>query len=914
MSGVLMSTGNEDRHPVIANLPTSLLNASPLPLVVWQVTAEACPILVWNPAAERLFGWSAEEALGEDWLNLLPATPQEADRLREIFQQVLSGQSVNTNLQIACHTKLGRTLWCGLSLAVMENPTLASSPTLVGFFSEAAEPHLLVEALRNSETTFESLVANLQDGITITRYGRVIYANEAMAALLGLANPKTMLTQDLAQYLAPESHRVWQGILPKGQAVTQSTHRLELAFCRPNGEKRLTESTLFTIPFAGRPHTIGIHHDITERVQAEMMQRLLTRALETAEVALMLADLQGNLVWANPAFTSLTGYPLDEVLGSQLLSLCPGGQAVVEQFYQVIATREPWEGDCMGLRKDGEAFFAHLSISPVEDSQGTLTHVAIIAWDVTAQRKEEKYREALLRLAEALRSPETLEAMLPPTVQVLSEAFEANGVAISLYDQDEDRLTVHLASGIWETLNGMSYAANYGISGHAFQSGAPYLQNNVLEDPHLMKEPQVRYPSRVIAVPLIAGENKIGVLLVGREAWIRPNDAAFVISAAEFAANALHRAQHYRELRKALHRLDSLRQIDMAILSQGVSAGAMETLARKTREHMRADAVAVWIYWPGDGLLRLVAAQGFAYPLAPGTPCRIGQGMPGYIAENGMPEILDNGISLYWLTQNASETESSETFSAYVGFPLQTNGALQGVLEIYWREPHRLSQEETQFLEVLCQQGAIALEKARILRELNLVNQQLEQAYDQTLEGLIYLLELRDDETEGHSRRVAEFTLRIAREMGFDEEQLTHLWRGALLHDIGKVGIPDAILLKKGPLDAEEWAVMKRHPLMAYEMLSKIPFLRPALDIPHCHHERWDGSGYPRGLKGKQIPLAARIFAVVDVWDALLSARPYRPPWEREQVRDYIREQAGKLFDPEVVEVFLRLEPSFQRS
>jgi len=120
--------------------------------------------------------------------------------------------------------------------------------------------------------------------------------------------------------------------------------------------------------------------------------------------------------------------------------------------------------------------------------------------------------------------------------------------------------------------------------------------------------------------------------------------------------------------------------------------------------------------------------------------------------------------------------------------------------------------------------------------------------------------------------------------------------------------------LKKGPLSADEWAVMKRHPLMAYEMLSKIPFLRPALDIPYCHHERWDGSGYPRGLKGKQIPLAARIFAVVDVWDALLSARPYRPPWERERVRDYIREQAGKLFDPEVVEIFLRLEPSFQRS
>lgn len=238
-------------------------------------------------------------------------------------------------------------------------------------------------------------------------------------------------------------------------------------------------------------------------------------------------------------------------------------------------------------------------------------------------------------------------------------------------------------------------------------------------------------------------------------------------------------------------------------------------------------------------------------------------------------------------------------------------GEPKGVLEIFQRAPLTLNADQAEFLFMLGQQGAIAIENVHILRELHGVNQQLRQAYDQTLESLIGLLELRDDETEGHSRRVAEFTLRIAREMGLSEESLVHIRRGALLHDIGKVGVPDAILLKKGPLTAEEWAIMQRHPVMAFEILSKIPFLRPALDIPYCHHERWDGSGYPRGLRGEQIPLAARIFAVVDVWDALLSQRPYRPPWERERVRAYIREQAGKLFDPAVVEVFLRLEAEF---
>jgi HD-GYP domain-containing protein (c-di-GMP phosphodiesterase class II) len=180
-------------------------------------------------------------------------------------------------------------------------------------------------------------------------------------------------------------------------------------------------------------------------------------------------------------------------------------------------------------------------------------------------------------------------------------------------------------------------------------------------------------------------------------------------------------------------------------------------------------------------------------------------------------------------------------------------------------------------------------------------------AYDTTIEGWSRALDYRDKETEGHSQRVTEITLQIARATGTGEEELIHLRRGALLHDIGKMGIPDNILLKPGKLTDEEWVVMKRHPEIAYELLSPIVFLRPALDIPHCHHEKWDGTGYPRGLRGEQIPLAARIFALVDVWDALRSDRPYRPAWPEERVFEHIRMSAGSHFDPEVVELFLKV-------
>jgi putative nucleotidyltransferase with HDIG domain len=180
-------------------------------------------------------------------------------------------------------------------------------------------------------------------------------------------------------------------------------------------------------------------------------------------------------------------------------------------------------------------------------------------------------------------------------------------------------------------------------------------------------------------------------------------------------------------------------------------------------------------------------------------------------------------------------------------------------------------------------------------------------AYDATIEGWSRALDLRDRETEGHTIRVTDLTLRLARMMGVGEEELVHMRRGALLHDIGKMGIPDNILLKPGPLTDDEWIIMRRHPEYAYELLSLINYLRPALLIPYAHHEKWDGTGYPRGLREEAIPLAARLFAVVDVWDALRSVRPYRQPWSAEKVRGYLMEQSGKHFDPQVLSLFIKM-------
>jgi len=252
-------------------------------------------------------------------------------------------------------------------------------------------------------------------------------------------------------------------------------------------------------------------------------------------------------------------------------------------------------------------------------------------------------------------------------------------------------------------------------------------------------------------------------------------------------------------------------------------------------------------------------------------------------------------------------TLAQENFVSYYAIPLLIKGRVNGVLEIFHRAPFQPDREWQDFAETMANQAAILIEDTQLFSNLQRSNLELSVAYDATIEGWSRAMDLRDKETEGHTRRVTELSLRLARAMDIPEADLIHIRRGGLLHDIGKLGVPDNILLKADELTDEEWEIMRKHPQFAYEMLSSIRYLQPALDIPYCHHERWDGTGYPRGLRGEEIPIAARIFAVADVWDAITSDRPYRKGWSQDEARRYIEEQSGKYFDPQVVGKFFQL-------
>ncbi|HLY21107.1 MAG TPA: HD domain-containing phosphohydrolase [bacterium] len=359
------------------------------------------------------------------------------------------------------------------------------------------------------------------------------------------------------------------------------------------------------------------------------------------------------------------------------------------------------------------------------------------------------------------------------------------------------------------------------------------------------------------------------------------------------------------EQRERIERLEAVRDIDRAISSSFDLHTIFNVVLEKVTARLGVDAAAILLAGPAAPMLSHAASRGFR--IEPGRPAerRFGEGHAGRAALDRRPVYIPDLAASPG--EFAGTQVLAEGFAAYHAVPLVAKGRVVGVLELFHRRVRVDDQEWLSFLEALAAQAAIAIDITAMFANLERTNMDLARAYDTTLEGWSRALDLRDRETEGHSERVTRLTLRMARAMNLPDAELVHVRRGALLHDIGKMGIPDHILLKSGPLSPEERDLMRRHPVFAHDLLAPIAYLQPALDIPYCHHERWDGTGYPRGLKGTQIPLVARIFALADVWDAIRSDRPYRAAVSRDEALAYIRSQSGKHFDPEITALFLRL-------
>jgi HD-GYP domain-containing protein (c-di-GMP phosphodiesterase class II) len=450
---------------------------------------------------------------------------------------------------------------------------------------------------------------------------------------------------------------------------------------------------------------------------------------------------------------------------------------------------------------------------------------------------------------------------------------------------------------------------NEGMAGHV----AGTKEAIIVEDYQTREFRSIKFEAAllrgVVGVPMLFNGELIGVLVVHEVSQdhhtFTDEDVHLLTLLAGQAAIAVNNARLYCDAMKRLNQIEALRSIDKIMSANTDLRITLNTTLAEAARQLAISALDILTVNPYKHMLEYAAGMGFrtvgverfSLSLNDDTYRKTIEGRQIVKIHN----FKETGCEILQTRQF-----TGEEFNCYIGIPLIVKGQVVGILEAFDREHYERDEEWLEFLETLGQQAAIAIDNANLFEDLARSNTELSIAYETTLEGWSRALDLRDQETEGHTRRVTQMTVTLASFLGIKNYELLNIRRGALLHDIGKMGIPDEILLKPGPFNEKEWDWMHKHPKFAYEMLLPIRYLHPALDIPYCHHERWDGMGYPRGLKGKEIPLAARIFSVVDVWDAMTSNRPYRAALSRSEANAYLREQAGSHFDPEAVNAFFK--------
>ena len=560
------------------------------------------------------------------------------------------------------------------------------------------------------------------------------------------------------------------------------------------------------------------------------------------------------------------------------------------------------------VHKDGRVHWTEQRFVMLHDAQGRLTAVEGISRDITGRKQREAELEALAGMNNALRLAQSPAQLEPVILEQLSRLMQAEAVSIKYNRSSSDPELAERGFGLWQNLAKAQLPPDSQLVKQIESSGQPFLNNDLAGEVEFYPPAWYNGCTALAGVPLLAEGSYIGSVWLARKTALSPADMHLFRAVSDVIAIAVQRASLHEQTLLQLQYLEALRQIDLAVASSLDLRVTLNILLDQVISQLGVDAADVLLFNQGAQSLEFAAGRGFRSLNFEPARLRMGEGYAGRaVMDRRLVYVPDLGRTGDRFVQ--APRLNNEGFTAYYGVPLLAGGEVKGVLEIFRRAPMQSARNQSwlDFLKSLSRQAALAIDKAELFSELKHSNEELGLAYDATIEGWSKALEMRSHETAGHTQRVTEITLRLGRAFNMSDEDLLQVRRGALLHDIGKISIPDDILQKPGPLTEEEWQVMRCHPGFAYDLLQPIAYLSRAMEIPYCHHEKWDGSGYPRGLAGNQIPLEARIFCIVDVWDALLSDRPYRQAWSREKTLNYLKEQSGAHFDPEVLNKTLPL-------
>ncbi len=629
-------------------------------------------------------------------------------------------------------------------------------------------------------------------------------------------------------------------------------------------------------------------------------RELLSHALKVGE------GITGNIIAAgraevvndtpaDPRTVRVPGTPKDDGVLETMMS------APLILRDRAIGAINAWRLRADGLFNQSELNFL-ISIAHQTSISIALTRLL----QETIQRAEEA--AAIAEVGRDISATLQLDLVLDRIATYAKELLKAETSAVYLLQKGDGKLHAVATKGLdADELKGDPVELGSGLSGMIAMNKRGEIVNYDSADPRavVVKGTEVNPHEHLMGVPVLNNEELTGLLVVwrtGPEQEFQPPELSFLTGLAQQAAVAIENARLFQLEQQRRQEAENLQVAATAVASSLDLQQVLQTIMIALKHVIPYDSASMLLL-EGDHV-RLRAAQGLPKPeFALNQLFSSNNALLHAIHLSGRPVVLTDGQK----DPRFEGWAGGQDIHGWLGVPLIARGEVIGYITLDSRSVGAFGEKDAVLAQTFAHQAAAAIDNARLYSGLEQANRELSRAYDTTLEGWGNALELRDKETQGHTRRVADLTLRLGRQLGLEEPELTHLRRGVLVHDIGKMGVSDEILHKETSLTKKEWDEMRKHPQYAFDLLYPIPYLRSALTVAYCHHERWNGSGYPRGLSGEEIPLPARIFAVVDVWDALLSDRPYRKAWARKKVLDYLHEQAGILFDPEVVRVFLTM-------
>jgi PAS domain S-box-containing protein len=653
-------------------------------------------------------------------------------------------------------------------------------------------------------------------------------------------------------------------------------------------------------------------HNLRQKAEHRLgeSRRRFQSLVENAPLGIAIST-QGVLRYVNPTFVRMFGYQD----ASQLVNHKVSELIVPEQRTEIserIDLRErgeqvPLSNDFTGLRQDGSRFFirSQISLMAWEDGPASLGFfmdiTPLVRSENLLKEREQRYHtlfeqspislweEDFSAIVAWVRSKRQegvgdLRAYLQENPQELFDCISK----VRVLDVNQATLQLYHASTKDALLQGITKISGQGV--------APYHIESVLA----VAEGRSSFEDEVVNYTLDG--DRLDMLLrwnvfPGSEG----NFKRVIVSMLDITG----RVETEANLRRQNKRLSALHSVDKAVNASLDLRVTFNVLLDQVLIELQVDAASIRLLNNLTHNLEILAMQGLREQSVVPIPLYDEQCAPARAALERQPQHYSP------LEQAAcgsfAEIMDQNGFVDYYATPLIAKGKVHGVLEVYQRRQSEHDQDWHSFMELLSGEAAIAIENYQLFEKLQRSNIDLTRAYDTTIEAMVNAMELREPGSMGHSQRIVDMTMRLARQMGINDAQLVAIRQGALLHDIGTLAIPDAVLFKPGPLEETEWGLIRKHPQVAFDLLAPVHYLREAGEIPFCHHEHWDGNGYPRGLKGEEIPLAARIFTVVDVWDSLQTPRPYRDAWPEERTLDHLHRQSGVQFDPEIVDQFLHL-------